>query len=83
VAGSLTRTLTVAIVEVGVVEPDDPVDVLLQATTMKPVANKIKSAKIAFRTRGKLPVRCGAVMVPPVKISGSVEMAHQGKRQTI
>jgi hypothetical protein len=83
VAGSLTRTLTVAMAEVGVVEPDDPVEVLLQATTMKAAAIRNKSARITFHARGKLPARRGAVMVPPVKISGSVEMAHQGKTAEI
>jgi hypothetical protein len=63
VAGSLTRTLTVAMVEVGVVEPDDPVDVLLQATTMKAAPNRHTRERIAFQARGKRLARFAAVIV--------------------
>jgi hypothetical protein len=62
VAGSLTRMLTVAMVEVGVVEPDDPVDLLLQATTMKAATIRHERARVAFQAREERPAGSGAVM---------------------
>jgi hypothetical protein len=50
-------------VEVGVVEPDDPFEVLLQATTMKAATNRHTRVRIAFQLGGKRLARFAAVIV--------------------
>jgi hypothetical protein len=59
-----------AIVEAGVEDPDDPVDVLLQATTTTAATIRHNRAKIAFQTRAKRLAGRGAVMSSSMKISG-------------